>query len=450
MVLLKDILHGNFDFPPFSLAQADSVASKDAERLFAGIAHLLTKSGVQPDDEVYPLWVPARVEVLGKHTDYAGGKSLLAALSKGFAFIAHKRQGPQLDILDAGSRERIEVDLRDPMITSSHSWGIYVQTVLDRVRGNFGSLIDGGTISMASNIPTAAGMSSSSALVTGLFLSLKAMYSFDSLPEYRGNIKGTLDLADYLGHVENGQSYRGLPGDKGVGTFGGSQDHTAILCSKKGVLRLFAFRPTRMLDEVKMPEGYSFVIGCSGVHAEKTRAARDKYNRCANLVAQILACDAINPGKMYASLGQIIEADGFDLQNVQRLLAYCGEEQVLFRRLYQFVEETKYIIPGVVKALREHDLPRIGALVDRSHELADTHLSNQVPETNYLVRSARSLGAVASSAFGAGFGGSVWALVEDDSATIFKEEWGKRYIQRFPQRQDRSTFFVDRTGHAAK
>ena len=29
-------------------------------------------------------WVPGRVEVAGKHTDYAGGRSLLAAISKGF------------------------------------------------------------------------------------------------------------------------------------------------------------------------------------------------------------------------------------------------------------------------------------------------------------------------------------------------------------------------------
>ena len=35
-------------------------------------------------------------------------------------------------------------------------------------------------------------------------------------------------LADYLGHVENGQTYRALVGEKGVGTFGGSQDRSFI------------------------------------------------------------------------------------------------------------------------------------------------------------------------------------------------------------------------------
>jgi len=40
------------------------------------------------------------------------------------------------------------------------------------------------------------------------------------------------ELASYLGTVENGESYRSLDGDTGVGTFGGSQDHTAIMCSE--------------------------------------------------------------------------------------------------------------------------------------------------------------------------------------------------------------------------
>ena len=29
-------------------------------------------------------WVPGRIEVLGKHTDYAGGRSLLCTIERGF------------------------------------------------------------------------------------------------------------------------------------------------------------------------------------------------------------------------------------------------------------------------------------------------------------------------------------------------------------------------------
>ena len=54
-----------------------------------------------------------------------------------------------------------------------------------------------------------------------------------------------------------------------------------------------------------------------------------------------------------------------------------------------------------------------------SHENADANLGNQVAETNALQRLARELGAVGSSGFEAGFGGSVWALVRTDEAEAF-------------------------------
>ena len=44
-----------------------------------------------------PAWttwfVPGRLEVLGKHTDYAGGRSVICALERGFAFVAIPRPG---------------------------------------------------------------------------------------------------------------------------------------------------------------------------------------------------------------------------------------------------------------------------------------------------------------------------------------------------------------------
>ena len=40
------------------------------------------------DGEPYLLFVPGRIEVLGKHTDYAGGRSLLATTERGFCVVA--------------------------------------------------------------------------------------------------------------------------------------------------------------------------------------------------------------------------------------------------------------------------------------------------------------------------------------------------------------------------
>jgi galactokinase len=91
----------------------------------------------------------------------------------------------------------------------------------------------------------------------------------------------------------------------------------------------------------------------------------------------------------------------------------------------------------------------LGQLVDRSQRGAEQLLGNQVPETFHLARSARSLGAAAASAFGAGFGGSVWSLVRRDDAERFERCWRESYEAHFPEQADRATFFITTAGPAA-
>ena len=56
----------------------------------------------------------------------------------------------------------------------------------------------------------------------------------------------------------------------------------------------------------------------------------------------------------------------------------------------------------------------------------------QVDETVHLAAQAKGCGAIAASAFGAGFGGSVWALVRDADVPSFIEKWSADYAKAFP------------------
>jgi len=87
--------------------------------------------------------------------------------------------------------------------------------------------------------------------------------------------------------------------------------------------------------------------------------------------------------------------------------------------------------------------------VDRSQEAAETLLGNQVPETIHLAASARAAGAAAASAFGAGFGGSVWALVELARGGQFLAAWAEDYRRRFPREARSAAFFLTAAGPAA-
>jgi galactokinase len=112
------------------------------------------------------------------------------------------------------------------------------------------------------------------------------------------------------------------------------------------------------------------------------------------------------------------------------------------------VLECSEVIPGAADALARCDMKELGLLIDRSQAAAERLLSNQIPETIALARLARELGATAASAFGAGFGGSVWALVEANRAEEFISEWADRYRSRSPFSADRSSFFLTCAGPA--
>ena len=100
-------------------------------------------------------------------------------------------------------------------------------------------------------------------------------------------------------------------------------------------------------------------------------------------------------------------------------------------------------------ALLLGNLKSFGDWVDRSQKNAENLLGNQVPETAFLAASAREHGALAASAFGAGFGGSVWAMVKTDEAGPFLENWRRAYQAEFPDPAGRSDFFTTAAGHPA-
>jgi galactokinase len=403
------------------------------------------------------LWVPGRIEFLGKHTDYAGGRSLVCTVERGFVVVAAARDDRLVRITDAVSSEQVEIEMSSTLAPADGTWANYAITVVRRIARDFPGPLRGADIAFASDLPLAAGLSSSSALVVATFLALADLNALGAHEEYRRAITNADDLAGYLGAVESGARFRTLEGDRGVGTFSGSQDQTAILCSRAGALVQYAFAPVRFERTVPLPPDHVFVIGVSGVLAEKTGAALDLYNRQARRVHALIDRWRRATGRDDATLADIFASSPDALQRLRAIVrAQAGgtasdafDVSDLVTRLDQFAAEALEIIPAAGDALERGDLRALGELVDRSQRGAEVLLGNQVPETMHLTRSARSLGAVAASAFGAGFGGSVWALVRRDEVERFTACWQEHYVARFPAHVDRATFFVTSAGPAA-
>jgi len=406
-----------------------------------------------PGKPVFAWFVPGRIEVLGKHTDYAGGRSLLCAVERGFCIAAVPREDRIISIRDVLTGQAAVWKYESGPQPSPGHWSTYPAAVADRIAKNFPEARRGADIAFASDLPPAAGLGSSSAFMIGAFLALAEVNGLTRNETYRREIRSDQELAAYLAAVENGRSFGALAGDRGVGTLGGSEDHTAIVCSRAGFLGQYSFAPVRLESLVPYPRDYTFVVGTSSVSAEKTGSALESYNRASMEAQNILECWRRASGRHDPSLAAAVAADPGASGRIREAIRSCagdtGEADRLLRRFEQFHQESFVIVPRVAEMIAAGEIDRIGTLVDQSQELAERCLANQVPETIALARIARQLGALAASSFGAGFGGSVWALVPASEAPGFRKCWSEAYRAACPARAAAALFFETRPGPAA-
>lgn len=427
------------------------MSAAEAQRkrsLFESAEHALPNGSTSP---ILRWFVPGRIEVLGKHTDYAGGRSILCAAERGMCVVSRARSDSTINIFDVVDGRGLEFGFSVDINIPATGWAVYPMTVARRLANNFGGgNLRGADIAIASDLPRSAGMSSSSVLVIAIFVALSETNSFEQRPEYKSNIHNAEALAEYLGCIENGQSLGSLAGDEGVGTFGGSEDHTAILCCDTATLSQYSFCPVRAERAIKFPPDYTFVIGSSGVEASKTDSARAQYNRISRATQAILEVWRIKSGETLSTLHAAVRSEELRQQISVALLLSTNPEfssQILLDRFSQFVLESETIIPAAGAALEQGDLSALGALVDQSQYAAEKQLGNQIPETIELARLARELGAHAASSFGAGFGGSVWAMVDRKEADQFCKCWKEKYRAQFRGPSDeRSQFFITAPG----
>ncbi|CAD7923547.1 unnamed protein product [Amoebophrya sp. A120] len=521
-------------------------------------------------------WVPGRVEFAGKHTDYCGGESIVFAVPKGFLLAATRdEQAPTDDspgctitvvhcVTDKKSSGKQESWIYlPPGRTSSTkdegstgaapepSYAKYFAATWSRLFLNFGlHLRSSWTIYFASDLPRASGLSSSSALVVAAFLFAENLSKIGELCDTEGPEKplrnfsltreklreNPADLAAYLGCCENGAPFASsdgstqLAGSSGVGTFGGSEDHAAILgvgrveqldqasedgatINSSSVLTRLSFCPAKVVETLPWPtEDYVFIIASSGVLAEKAGGVMQDYNNAvflarkaiegidryvkkeqgeaetANLIdilpstsstlqAAVQSLRAIIPnveemdstdGSQSRSVAHdatidvlqaaLVEMSHTDREVDQTLAAAICERAVQFanemeliRHLARALRDYKSSAPaplaGSSEAQQEKEKANkfentLRTCFQESQDGSDIGLHNIIAETAYLPAAALDLGAVASSAFGAGFGGSVFAVVRRSVADSFLAAWEEDYYESFPQRKDAAEFFV--------
>ncbi|MEJ2503539.1 MAG: galactokinase family protein [Gemmatimonadota bacterium] len=407
------------------------------------------------------VFVPGRIEVLGKHTDYAGGDSLLVATEQGFTFRSEAVPGAALVVRAAETGEEVRyrlravaepgarttgVTARSEVGGAGPSWARYVEAVAGRLLAEFGDGLQGARVVFESDLPVGAGLSSSSALITGLFLAWDRVCRVSARDDFRATVPDRCALAAWLASVERGDA---------VGTRGGAEDHTAILRARAGHVVRYAFDPVRFRGEAPVPDGWVFAVGASGVVAEKSGAVREAYNGLSDDAARAARAWSAGAGAVTPAphLGDALEASRGDGGALLRAIADGAralglDPDALTRRARHFMEETS-LVDDAFRALAAGDIQTFASAANRSAERGAELLGNQVPETLALTALARDLGAPAASPFGAGFGGAVWALVRHARAEPFLAAWEERYRARYPDRSH-ATFFRTRAAAPAR
>lgn len=363
------------------------------------------------------------------------------------------RSDATVTFLDTASRARASFTIDPALVPLTGRWAGYPMTVARRIARNFPQARRGADLALASDLPSASGMSSSSALVVATFLALAEANELQATDAWREHLATPEALAEYLGCIENGQSFGPLAGDRGVGTFGGSQDHTAIVCCRAGEVSRYSFAPVTFEGATPWPDGVELVVAVSGVRSRKSGPQQAAFNRLSLGTREILRKWREASGSEAVTLAASAAAPGASAEILKLLETGSDPEfpaAFLVNRFRQFVRESFEIIPAAAAALADGDLAEFGRQVDASQSGAEEGLGNQVPETIHLAHRARALGAHAASSFGAGFGGSVWAMVERDAVEGFGRAWMDDYRREFPAAARRAQCFRSALGPAAR
>ena len=378
-------------------------------------------------DETREYFVPGRVELVGKHVDYAGGRSLTIATELAIHARATAIDKPVIRLRRAAGEVAMDVALSPNTTATGLRSSAYVTAVARRFARDFPQAGRGVAVELQSNLPTSAGLSSSTALIVTLAMAFVDANDLANDECWRAAVPTPIAFAEYVAAIETGEAFGDFPIDGGVGVRGGAQDHVAIVCAEEGTAGQFRYLPAQLERRIAWPDEMMIAIGVSGVHATKTGNAQAAYNRLA---------DAMRP-----------EA-GLKMEDGRSKTEVLSPEAI--ERREQFREETEVIVPGVGDAIRDRDWNALGALVDRSQSLAESVLRNQVPETVHLAHEARAQSAIAASAFGAGFGGAVWAMIPRDDADRFMTAWRAGYERAFPGRRARAKWSFTRPAGPAR
>ena len=311
---------------------------------------------------------PGRVNLIGEHVDYHGLPVLPMALRRRIRVAYRPRTDRRIRAVSAGYGRR-EFEWTPELARAPEGdWENYMRAAAQAVARKWGAGV-GVDAAVASDLPPAAGLSSSSALLVAFTLALleanRQRATFEELMEI-------------------------LPeGEQFVGTWGGGMDHAASLASKEGCASLIGFDPLSV-RAIPMPDEWGFLVAHSLRTAEKSGPVREAFN------ARRRAGTAALARLGYASYREALTS----LADHEKRWSAPLE-----RDAFLHVTGEALRVTAAVKAMEAGDAATFGRLLLESHASLRDRLKVSCPELDSLVDAAMESGALGARLTGAGFGG---------------------------------------------
>lgn len=331
---------------------------------------------------------------MGEHLDYNGLSVLPMAIQHDVRIALAPRDDGMVILHNADPVfPSVEFEITpaiDPYVQGS--WGNYVKAPANELARRF-AIWRGFEGVVSSTVPIASGLSSSSALVTAVGLTLAKINEVDT------------ELRTFAPVMAEAEQF--------VGTRGGWMDHTISLGARDRCAARISIAPMR-LRHVTVPDDWCIVVAHSGVRAEKSGRALAAYNRrreeceeALRIVAGHAATASITE-KLHTTYQTLVGA--LDAQSLVGVAEGVLDGRLL--RRFRHVVSEAWRVDRAVDRIQAADVTGFGVLMDASHDSLRGDFSVSTPELDEVVAVAREGGAAGARLTGAGFGGSVVALAD--------------------------------------
>jgi galactokinase len=361
--------------------QVNSTVVKQAHRAWCG-----------HDGE--PHRAPARVNLIGEHTDYTGGLVLPMASEFHTVAVLSLRGDRMLRLNSVNYKEERELSLDALAPTQSGHWSEYAFGVAWALRQK-GIDFGGADITLDGDVPLGAGLSSSASVESAVAMALL---------QHAGARLPLEQLAVVCRSAENDY----------VGAKSGIMDQFIVL---GGIVDRAMLLDTRSLtyDLLPLPKGVRIVV-CNSM-VQHSVATGDYGNRSDETKAAAAAI---------AALGNGLTIRDASVDDLARLPS--DTPAAVLRRGRHIITENARVL-AARDALHAGDMIRFGELLNEAHASFRDDFEASAPEVETIVAIARRQpGCYGARITGGGFGGCTVNLVEESKVDAFLQAVRAEYL----------------------